>query len=76
MFDIFSYNYIMNNRFSLGNMDENESFPEPLYKLDSKTNTRIYKEPIITDLPKKIPFWKKYICFFKSCSIYKYERNN
>ena len=66
----------MNNRFSFGNMDENESFPEHPYILDSKTNTRIYKEPIITYLPNKIPFWKKYICFFKSCSIYKYERNN
>tara|TARA_B110000285_G_C14854887_1_gene481738 strand:- start:562 stop:732 length:171 start_codon:yes stop_codon:yes gene_type:complete len=54
----------MNHRFSFGNMDENESLPEVPYKIDSKTNTRVYREPIITDLPKKIPFWKKWICFF------------
>jgi hypothetical protein len=56
--------YIMNHRFSFGNMDENESLPEVPYKIDSKTNTRVYRQPIITDLPKNIPFWKKCICFF------------
>ena len=46
----------MNNRFSLGNMDETISYDE-----EEIYNKKMIQTPIITPLNKKKPFWKRWI---------------